>query len=158
MIATKTLTSSTLADGTAENLQRLIQDNVESANGFKEAAAVIENAALAHLFLEFARQRSVQAEELRTYVEFSEEEPEDRCALTGLFHQLWLDLKHLLSGDDADAVLAEVERGEQYLKEEYQAALRHTFDSSMGSVLFRHYHRVAGALDRIQCFRAARRS
>jgi len=41
----------------------------------------------------------------------------------GSIHQSWLDLKAAITGRDDKAVLNEVERGEDYLKEKFEAAL-----------------------------------
>ena len=41
----------------------------------------------------------------------------------GHLHQRWLDLKASITGRDDKAVVNEVERGEDYLKEKFEAAL-----------------------------------
>ena len=41
----------------------------------------------------------------------------------GQTHQRWLDLKAAVTGRDDKAIVNEVERGEDYLKEKFEAAL-----------------------------------
>ena len=42
----------------------------------------------------------------------------------GAMHRSWLDLKSAITGRDDQAVINEVERGEDYLKTKYEAAMR----------------------------------
>lgn len=62
-------TKSTLEDKTVEKLQKLIRANIDSHDGFREAAEQIDDTKVASLFRNLAAERSRIAEELQTYVE-----------------------------------------------------------------------------------------
>jgi uncharacterized protein (TIGR02284 family) len=49
--------------------------------------------------------------------------PEDDGSFLGKTHQRFLDLKAAVTGRDDKAIINEVERGEDYLKEKFEAAL-----------------------------------
>src|SRR5207237_8704039 len=50
-------------------------------------------------------------------------EPETGGSFTGKTHQAWLGLKTAITGRDDKAIVNEVERGEDYLKEKFETAL-----------------------------------
>src|SRR5918999_1132696 len=50
--------------------------------------------------------------------------PEDDGSFLGKTHQRFLDLKSAVTGRDEKAIINEVERGEDYLKEKFEAALQ----------------------------------
>ena len=52
--------------------------------------------------------------------------PEDDGTTAGSAHRGWINLKQAVLGNDDEAIVNEVERGEDYLKEKFEAALRHT--------------------------------
>jgi uncharacterized protein (TIGR02284 family) len=95
----------------------------DSINGYRDAADNVDNPDLRSLFTDFAGKREAAATELKAEVRRLGGEPdEDGSALGGL-HQSWLDLKAAVTGRDDKAVINEVERGEDYLKEKFEAAL-----------------------------------
>ena len=50
-------------------------------------------------------------------------DPEDDGSFMGKTHQRFLDLKAAITGRDEKAIINEVERGEDYLKEKFETAL-----------------------------------
>ena len=50
-------------------------------------------------------------------------DPEDDGSFMGKTHQRFLDLKAAITGRDDKAIINEVERGEDYLKEKFETAL-----------------------------------
>ena len=65
-------------------------------------------------------QRSVVVEELREQVVQAGGDPPDDGSLMGTTHQRFLDLKAAITGRDDKAIINEVERGEDYLKEKFE--------------------------------------
>ena len=68
----------------------------------------------------------------------------------GKTHQRWLDLKAAVTGRDDQAIINEVERGEDYLKEKFEEALdgdKLTGDSR--SAVERCYQSVRAGHDQI---------
>ena len=75
------------------------------------------------LFRTNADERSRVVEELRSEVSRLGGDPEDDQSTLGALHQRWLDLKAAVTGRDEKAIINEVERGEDYLKGKFEAAL-----------------------------------
>ena len=91
------------------------------------SAAAFPTAALAGRFSEMFRQRANErnqvVEELRGQVRRLGGNPEDDGSFMGKTHQRFLDLKAAITGRDEQAIINEVERGEDYLKAKFETAL-----------------------------------
>ncbi len=105
-------------------LNTLLATLTDSINGYRESAEHIENGNFKRMFLEFAEERSRVAEDLRGEVRRLGGDPNDDGSLLGKTHQAFLDLKSAVTGRDDKAIINEVERGEDYLKEKFEAALQ----------------------------------
>ena len=96
----------------------------DSVTGYEDAASNIEgNSRLQQLFRERAGERRQFVEDLRGEVRRLGGDPEDDGSFLGKTHQRFLDLKAAIMGRDEQAIVNEVERGEDYLKEKFEAAL-----------------------------------
>ena len=105
-------------------LNTLIATLTDSVTGYEDAAANIEGIdRLQQLFRERAGERRGVIEELRTEVRRLGGDPEDGGTFLGKVHQRFLDLKAAIAGRDEKAIVDEVERGEDYLKEKFETAL-----------------------------------
>ena len=105
-------------------LNTLTTTLIDSVTGFEDAAANIEGSSrLQQLFRERASERRQVVEDLRAEVRRLGGNPEDDGSFLGKAHQRFLDLKSVVTGRDEQAIINEVERGEDYLKEKFEAAL-----------------------------------
>jgi uncharacterized protein (TIGR02284 family) len=104
-------------------LNTLTNTLIDSVNGYRDAAANIESGRFQELFRTNADERARVVEELRAEVRRLGGEPEDDQSTLGMLHQRWLDLKAAITGRDEKAIINEVERGEDYLKGKFEAAL-----------------------------------
>ena len=105
-------------------LNTLTATLIDSVTGYEDAAANIESSSrLQPLFRDRASERRTVAEALRAEVRRLGGNPEDDGSFLGKVHQRFLDLKAAISGRDEAAIINEVERGEDYLKEKFEAAL-----------------------------------
>jgi len=105
-------------------LNTLTTTLIDSVTGFEDAAANNEGSSrLQQLFRERAGERRQIVEELRAEVRRLGGKPEDDGSFLGKTHQRFLDLKAAITGRDEKAIVNEVERGEDYLKEKFEAAL-----------------------------------
>ena len=95
----------------------------DSVNGYRQAAEDVESSEFRDLFTQFADQRSRASADLQAEVRRLGGEPDQDGSTMGSIHQSWLDLKAAITGRDDKAVLNEIERGEDYLKEKFEAAL-----------------------------------
>jgi uncharacterized protein (TIGR02284 family) len=104
-------------------LNTLLATLTDSINGYRDAAENTQNSRFKQLFLDSAEERSRVAEDLRAEVRRLGGDPNDDGSFAGKTHQVFLDLKAAITGRDDKAIINEVERGEDYLKEKFEAAL-----------------------------------
>jgi uncharacterized protein (TIGR02284 family) len=95
----------------------------DSVNGYREAAEHVESDEFRQLFTQFGDQRSWASADLQAEVRRLGGDPDQDGSTLGGLHQAWLDLKAAVTGRDDKAIINEVERGEDYLKEKFEAAL-----------------------------------
>ena len=146
-------TKTKLDECTISKLQELIRINIDSEEGFEEAARQIEDRNISAVFTELAAQRRQNATELQDYVQWNGEKPRDEGSYAAALHRTWLDLKSMLTGGDLHAVLSEAERGEDQIKQAYEDALKETAGSAMNDVLTRQYTNVKAGHDRVRDLR-----
>ncbi|MEO6256232.1 MAG: PA2169 family four-helix-bundle protein [Sphingomicrobium sp.] len=136
-------------------LNTLTATLIDSVTGFEDAAANIEDTnRLQQLFRERASERGKVVEELRAEVRRLGGDPEDDGSFLGKTHQRFLDLKAAITGRDDQAIVNEVERGEDYLKEKFEAALNSdTFSGETRAVIERAYQSVRSGHDQISALK-----
>jgi uncharacterized protein (TIGR02284 family) len=104
-------------------LNTLIATTIDSIKGYEDAASNTDAGRFQQLFRDRATDRQKVVEELRSEVRRLGGEPEDGGSFMGATHQRFLDLKAAITGRDEKAIINEVERGEDYLKEKFETAL-----------------------------------
>ena len=104
-------------------LNTLTTTLIDSVEGYRDAAENSESGRFQELFRGMADERSRTVEDLRAEVRRLGGEPENDQSTMGAMHQRWLDLKAAVTGRDDKAIINEVERGEDYLKEKFETAL-----------------------------------
>jgi uncharacterized protein (TIGR02284 family) len=105
-------------------LDTLTTTLIDSINGYRDSAANLEGGEqFQQMFREMADERSQVAEDLRADIRRLGGDPPDEGSLMGKTHQRFLDLKAAITGRDDKAIINEVERGEDYLKEKFETAL-----------------------------------
>jgi uncharacterized protein (TIGR02284 family) len=105
-------------------LNSLIATTIDSITGYEDSAKNVENERFREIFRTRANERQQIVEELRSEVRRLGGEPEDGGSFLGKAHQRFEDLKAAVTGRDEKSIVNEVERGEDYLKEKWQAALQ----------------------------------
>jgi uncharacterized protein (TIGR02284 family) len=142
------------SDGTT-TLNTLIATLIDSVTGYEDAAANLEGSSrLQQLFRERASERSGIVEELRTVVRRLGGNAEDDGSFLGKAHQRFLDLKAAVAGRDEKAIINEVERGEDYLKEKFETALEHgDLSGESRAVVERAYQSVRSGHDQMSALK-----
>jgi uncharacterized protein (TIGR02284 family) len=109
----------------AKVLNSLIETTLDSANGYREAAENAGSSQYKQMFADRAAKRSELVRELQQEVRSFGAEPETDQSLLGKAHNKFVDLKNALTGGNHDdkAVINEVERGEDFIKAKYEAAV-----------------------------------
>ena len=103
-------------------LDDLITTTIDSIRGYEQAAAHAGAGRFATFFRDMAGERRAVVTELQAESRRLGGNPNEFGSLAGDVHRRWEDLRHAFGGGDR-TVLAEVERGEDYLKEEFARTL-----------------------------------
>jgi len=148
-------TKLSLSQETLGEMQDLVQVNIDSYNGFLEAAEKIEDEKIAQLFRQYASQRSAQAAELKGLLGANGEQPAEKGSMAAAVHRAWIDVKAAVTGGGVHAVLAEAERGEDHIKHMYEDTIKKTSGSAVNDVLHRQYKDVKSAHDQVRDLRDA---
>lgn len=104
-------------------LNTLIATTLDSMKGYRESAEASENATHRQFFNQMAEERSQVAADLQAHVRSLGGEPETESSTAGAAHRGWVSLKSAITGRDEQAIVNEVERGEDYIKEKYETAM-----------------------------------
>jgi uncharacterized protein (TIGR02284 family) len=104
-------------------LNTLIATTNDSINGYEESAKHIDSERLREIFRKRADERQRIVEDLRAEVRRLGGDPEEGGSFLGKAHQSFEDLKAAITGRDEKAIINEVERGEDYIKGKFEAAL-----------------------------------
>src|SRR3954453_4183306 len=110
--------------GEISTLNTLIATTIDSITGYEDSAQNIDNERFREIFRQRANERQEVVRSLRDEVRRLGGNPEDDGSFMGKAHQRIEDLKAAVTGRDEKAIINEVERGEDYLKEKWQAALQ----------------------------------
>lgn len=140
--------NTTLSNEQIDLLQDLIRANIDSCEGYREAAEKVDDPDLAHCFKKLAHDREQQSHELQAIVAVNAEQPcETGSSESG--QRAPADL-HSAIASGVEAVLAEAERAEYILRDQYEEARREAEGTPVGELLERHYRSVCEAHDEVK--------
>jgi uncharacterized protein (TIGR02284 family) len=107
-------------------LNSLIETTIDSVDGYRHSANEATNSRFSESFRRWAQDREEVVSKLRDRVRELGGTPEHEGGLLAAAHRQFLSLRDKITGGDDQAVIAEVDRGETYLDEKWQTALRDT--------------------------------
>jgi uncharacterized protein (TIGR02284 family) len=135
-------------------LNTLIATTIDSINGYEDSAQNVDNERLRQIFRERADERQRVVESLRSEVRRLGGDPEESGSFMGATHQRWADLKAAITGRDEKAIVNEVERGEDYLKEKFETALDSgDLTGETRAIIERAYQSVRSGHDQISALK-----
>ena len=105
-------------------LNTLIATTLDSVKGYRDSAEESENSTHAQFFREMSEERSRVAADLQAQVRSLGGDPELESSTAGAVHRGWVDLKSAITGRDEQAIVNEVERGEDYIKGKFETAMQ----------------------------------
>ena len=105
-------------------LNTLTATTLDSMKGYRESAEASENTTHQQFFNQMAEERSQVAADLQAHVRSLGGDPETESSTAGAAHRGWVNLKSAITGRDEQAIVNEVERGEDYIKEKFEAAMK----------------------------------
>jgi uncharacterized protein (TIGR02284 family) len=135
------------------NLNDLIETCKDGEQGFRAAAEAIGEEGddeLRTLFNTYAQQRARFAAELQNEVLRRGGDPAEAGHVTGAFHRGWMNIKSLVTGRDAPAIIAEAERGEDAAMRNYEQALKQDLPADLLAIVDAQYQEVRQAHDRVR--------
>ncbi|MFN2287705.1 MAG: PA2169 family four-helix-bundle protein [Chromatocurvus sp.] len=142
-----------------EVLNDLIETSKDGEEGFKQCAENVERPDLKTLMMDRAKECEKAASELQTIVQRLGGTPEDSASMSASMHRRWVDLKSTLTGESAQSVLDECERGEDVAKENYEDALENqALPPDIREVVERQYQGVLRNHDQVKALRDAERA
>lgn len=107
---------------TIDVLNDLIEYSKDGEKGFKTSAEDVKNPQLKAFFVQRASECATAAAELQSEVRRLGGDPETSTSISGDLHRGWVNLKSMVTGKDEEAVLNEVERGEDHALKAYKEA------------------------------------
>lgn len=140
-------------------LNDLIEFSKDGQKGFKTSAEDVKNPQLKTYFEQRATECATAASELQTQVRALGGDPETSTSVSGDLHRGWVNLKSMLTGKDEEAVLNEVERGEDHALKAYKDALEKLVklntqpSSEVYALVERQYHGVQRNHDQVKALR-----
>jgi uncharacterized protein (TIGR02284 family) len=136
--------------GGISTLNTLIATTIDSVTGYEDSAKNIESEQFRTIFRQRADERQQVVEQLRNEVRRLGGNPDDSGSFLGKAHQRFEDLKAAVTGRDEKAIINEVERGEDYLKDKYETALNDgSLSGESRQVVERAYQSVRQGHDQI---------
>ncbi|MGP1281663.1 MAG: ferritin-like domain-containing protein [Parasphingopyxis sp.] len=105
-------------------LNGLIATTLDSVDGYTKAADDATSERFAQLFRDRAAERLQVADQLKAEVRRHGAEPEDDGTILAAAHRAFLGLRDAVTGTDDEAIVKEVERGEDHIKAKFEDALR----------------------------------
>jgi len=145
-------------------LNELIEFSKDGEKGFKASAEDVKSPELKTYFLQRSGECGIAASELQHHVRALGGDPETSTSVSGDLHRKWVDLKSMLTGKDEEAVLNEVERGEDHALKAYKNALEKLAKLPMAAgsevipVVERQYHGVQRNHDQVKVLRNTARA
>ncbi len=131
-------------------LNTLIATTIDSITGYENSAKDIQSERFREIFRQRADDRQRVVQELRDEVRRLGGDPEDGGSFLGKAHQRFEDAKSAVTGGNDESIINEVERGEDYLKGKFEAALNgDTLSGEARSVVERCYQSVKSGHDQI---------
>jgi uncharacterized protein (TIGR02284 family) len=134
-------------------LNDLIETSRDGEKGFALAAKDTKNPSLAEVFAEGERSCREAVRELQEKVRALGGKPDEGGSVKGAVHRGWLSLKTAATSRDDKAILEECERGEDYAKARYAAALKTNLSNEVRQMVERQYHGAVANHDRIRDLR-----
>ena len=136
---------------TVNALQGILEKNYDAEKGYKKAMQDAENPALKNFLKQQAAMRSNFATAIDKELRDLDVEPKESGSITGSLHRAWIDIKSSVAGDDDEAVLEEVIRGEKASVDEYQNVMKDTaLAPKINSVLQSQMRDIQNTLDRVK--------
>ena len=116
-------------------LNDLLQLNRDSAEGFTKAAEMAKSPKLKTIFEGARVERASAAREIEPLVRAAGGTPEKELSVSGSLHRTWMKVREALSPNGDKALILEVERAEDEMKEAYTNAMSKQLPPAIADVI-----------------------
>ncbi len=141
-------------EGTLTRLRLLLRITEDSEQGYVTAEQGLSDIDLVRELEKYRKERSKIAAELRKRIRDLRGDPDVGTTAVGALHRRLIEVRAEHSANPTEAVLSEVERGEDVAVDAFRAALRQTdIDALSRKALEHHYELVQAAHDRVKQLR-----
>ncbi len=137
-------------DAAVSVLNDLIETCKDGANGFRTAAAAVQNGEAKALFTSRVQLIDHSATELQAEVRRLGGSPEKSGSVAATLHRGWIDLKAAVTGKNDAAIITECERGEQVAVKSYEGALEKQLPPDIRSLVQRQLDGAVQNLERVR--------
>ena len=138
-------------------LNDLIETSKDGQKGFETSAEDIKNSAIKQFFHTRAADCATAVRELQAEVRALGGDPETSSSVSGTLHRKWVELKSVFTGHDDEAILNEVERGEDVALKAYkdarQKATEKVFPANVTSLIDRQLQGAQANHDKVKALR-----
>ncbi|MGK2286818.1 PA2169 family four-helix-bundle protein [Pedomonas sp. V897] len=125
-----------------EAINDLIETLIDSVNGYEEAADVAKDPSIKASFHQLAQERRSIVRDFQSRVSMRGGEPEESGSFSAAAHRSFMNLRSLFQSD-TKAAIAEVERGENILREHFETVLTNDrLDPEMRTFINSVYDRI----------------
>ena len=137
-----------------DEINGLIHVCINGEEGFRNAAAHINNSELASEFEKIAHQRAKFAKDLQGEVERLGGDAAHSGTLTGAMHRGWVDLKSALTGGDAGAVVAACETGDDSAVAAFERVVDGALPGESRSLVEKQWRQIQETHNRLLALKA----
>jgi uncharacterized protein (TIGR02284 family) len=138
---------------TVDVLNDVLAEDLSAVRAYQEAVDNVNETRLRSLLDELRTERASFVKDLHERVRSLGGEPVKDEDLGGSLRGMWMSLKGSLSGDEAEALLGNVEGAEESLADAYDEAIAEDIDRETQEMLMQQRTRVHSAHDRIEKLR-----
>ena len=140
-------------DDVISTLNDLIEISRDGEEGFRTAAEHARDSQLKSLFVNRADGCATSVRELQETVLTLGGQPASTSSMSGTLHRRWVDIKSVVTGRDDEAILTEVERGEDMAVNTYRKAVAKGLPSDLQNLVERQYQGVLKNHDQVKQLR-----
>ena len=134
-------------------LNELIETSRDGEKGFRKAAEDTKSSELRAMFTQGAQRCAEGARELQNLVSQLGGNADQGGSVSGALHRGWISVKEAVVARDDQAIVEEVERGEDYAKKVYGEALQQNLPANVQAIVQRQYQGVLANHDKVKALR-----
>ncbi|XLS29667.1 ferritin-like domain-containing protein [Flavobacteriaceae bacterium M23B6Z8] len=139
----------------SNKLNELLEKTYDAEKGYKFASENVDNVELKQFFKERVKQRYDFGHQLKNEIQAYGQEPDKGGSMKGKMHREWMSLKTAVSSNNEEAILEEVERGEQASIDAYNEILSESnLPASTEAILYAQKNLITASLNRVKSFEA----